>query len=231
MYCSFCKLYQPDSTSVFVKGCVNLRLDPIKIHEKSPEHIKCVERHVAENQPPSSSEASKCLMKLNKAQYGQLSIKMRTAHFVAKHHKSFLDYKNICQLDKMKGLDVGTSYTTDKGGALLMTSVASVSRGEITDILKRAPFFSFTCDGSSDFTGDDMESVYVRTCSNGVIRDQFLAIGCPASSTSLDIHSHITETFDHLGLDDVYRNRLVGFCSDGASNMQGKSTHLYIKPF
>ncbi|XP_060551246.1 E3 SUMO-protein ligase KIAA1586-like [Ruditapes philippinarum] len=151
---------------------------------------------------------------------------MRTAHFIAKHHKSFLDYKHICQLDKMKGLDVGTSYTTDKGAATLLQSISSVTRTEVCQNISNAKFFSFTCDGSSDFTGDDYESIYVRTCTNGTILDQFLSIGIAESASSRDIHVHICDTFTRLGLGNEFQTKLVGFCSDGASNMQGHKSGL-----
>ena len=66
----------------------------------------------------------------------------------------------------------------------------------------------------------------MRTCTNGQIRDQFLGIGCPTSGSAADIHEHISKTFDDLGLTDVFKSKLVGFCSDGASNMQGNLCFL-----
>ncbi|XP_053405013.1 E3 SUMO-protein ligase KIAA1586-like [Mercenaria mercenaria] len=151
---------------------------------------------------------------------------MRTAHFIAKHHKSFLDYKHICELDKMKGLDVGTSYTTDKGGATLLQSISSVTRAYVCQSITSAKFFSFTCDGSSDFTGDDYESIYTCTCTNGIIQDQFLSIGIAKFASSSDIHDHICENYTRLGLENEFKAKLVGFCSDGASNMQGHKSGL-----
>jgi hypothetical protein len=32
-------------------------------------------------------------------------------------------------------------------------------------------------DGSTDFTGDALASIYTRSCSNGIIEDNFLYIG------------------------------------------------------
>jgi hypothetical protein len=229
MFCTWCKEINPTSDSSFVKGCDNLRIDTLKTHEKSKQHLRSADRHVNVNEK-STSEATSCLTQLNKSQIGQLSIKMRTAHFIAKHHKSFLDYKHICQLDKMKGLDVGTSYTTDKGAATLLQSISSVTRTEVCQNISNAKFFSFTCDGSSDFTGDDYESIYVRTCTNGTILDQFLSIGIAESASSRDIHVHICDTFTRLGLGNEFQTKLVGFCSDGASNMQGKDKTFKLKP-
>lgn len=43
---------------------------------------------------------------------------------------------------------------------------------------------------------------------------------------SIDIHNHICETFTQLGLQNEFKSKLVGFCSDRASNMQGKIIKL-----
>ncbi|WAR25571.1 K1586-like protein, partial [Mya arenaria] len=57
-------------------------LDSVKTHENSKQHIRSSDRHINLNEQ-STSKASTCLAKLNKAQIGQLSIKMRAAHFSA----------------------------------------------------------------------------------------------------------------------------------------------------
>ena len=38
---------------------------------------------------------------------------MANAHFVAKFHESFKDYKLLCQLDKAKSLNIGNAYDND----------------------------------------------------------------------------------------------------------------------
>jgi hypothetical protein len=43
--------------------------------------------------------------------------------------------------------------------------------------LQSAKFISLTMDGSTDFTGDDLEFIYTRSCSNGIKEDNFLYIG------------------------------------------------------
>ncbi|KAH3853519.1 hypothetical protein DPMN_096044 [Dreissena polymorpha] len=57
-----------------------------------------------------------------------------------------------------------------------------------------------------------MDSLYVRTSSNGYVRDIFL---------------DIVQTFIDLELTDVIKEKLVGFCSDGAAHMMGYKLFLY----
>ena len=42
------------------------------------------------------------------------------------------------------------------------------------------------------------------------------------SGSALSIHDFIVESFSSSGLDMEFEPKLVGFCSDGESNMQGK---------
>jgi hypothetical protein len=128
---------------------------------------------------------------------------------------------NFCQLDKAKGLNIGNAYDNDKAAAVFVQSIANVSRDTIYQKIKSSNFISFSCDGSTDFTGDDMESIFIRICTNGKVEDLFFNIGEAESASSQDIFNHIMETFCSAGLKDTIDKGLVGMCADGASNMQG----------
>jgi len=174
------------------------------------------------NSKPEKTEAAKCLMKLKENEHDSLVMKFRNAHFVAKHHKSFKEYVLLCKLDKAKGVDSGTSYKNDKAGKMFVKAIANVTKQSIVDKLKQqTQFFSITIDGSTDSTGEDLESIYVRTCQNGTAEDLFLHIGDAESACSTDIYNHILHVFASLELTEVMNSSLVGFCANGASKMQG----------
>ena len=59
---------------------------------------------------------------------------------------------------------------------IVFQPIASVSKQNIVEKLQSAKFISLTMDGSTDFTGDDLEFIYTRSCSNE-IKDNFLYIG------------------------------------------------------
>jgi hypothetical protein len=74
-------------------------------------------------------------------------------------------------------LDSGTSYKHDKAGKMFVKAIANVTKQSIVDKLKQqTQFLSITIDGSTDSTGEDLESIYVRTCQNGTADDLFLHI-------------------------------------------------------
>lgn len=60
---------------------------------------------------------------------------------------------------------------------MFVKSIANVSKEGIVQKLTSAKFLSVTMDGSTDFTGDDLESVYVRSCTGGHVEDICLHIG------------------------------------------------------
>jgi hypothetical protein len=223
MYCSTCRsIGVPEHETVFVKGTNSFRLDGIKTHESSDIHVDASKKLAAKSTPISQSVGAKCLQKLKKAENDRLLILMRNAHAVAKHNLSLKSYELLCKLDKAKGLDVGTTYLNDKAAAMFTESIAHTTRAGLIQRINSCDYCSFTCDGSTDFTGDDMESLYVRTSTKGIIEDTFMFIGCPESACSEDIYLYIKDVFSKLRIEEQMKSKLVGFCADGASNMQGK---------
>jgi len=68
---------------------------------------------------------------------------------------------------------------------------------------KSSNFISFPCDGCTDFSGDDMESIFIRICKNGKVEDVFFNIGEAESASSRDNFNYIMETFCSAGLKDT----------------------------
>lgn len=183
MVCNWCiKASGPKDLS-FVKGCENFKISAIKDHEICKFHLKIAPRYTT---PVEELPAAQCIKLLNQNEIDKLSIKFRNAHYVAKHNKPFTEYTQLCKLDIAKGLDVGTSYVNRKGAALLMKTISAVTSKSVVASIQNAKFLSFTCDGCTDFTGDEYESLYVRHASGGIVYDQFIKIGIPESGCSLD---------------------------------------------
>lgn len=115
-----------------------IRIDAVKDHEESKWHKHFTSKYSLKTH--SENLASKCLLQLKRADYDKMAIKFRTAHAIAKHNKSFLDYTFICQLDKMKGLDVGEQYLNDKSAATMIHHIAAVTRSEVCEKLRHSLF-------------------------------------------------------------------------------------------
>ncbi|WAR18858.1 ZN862-like protein, partial [Mya arenaria] len=227
MFCVSCREAGVAETEcAFVSGTSCFRKGLVDAHKDSAIHLKSTETKKAKTLPIAQSQGAKCLQKLKKADNDRLLILMRNAHAVAKHNMSLKSYVLLCKLDKAKGLAVGETYLNDKAAATFTESIARTTRAGLIQKIKDCDFCSITCDGATDFTGDDLESLYIRTSSRGKIEDSFLSIGCSESACSQDIFTFIKNVFKRLGIEDAIMPKLVGFCADGASNMQGVKSGL-----
>ena len=124
------------------------------------------------------------------------SIKFRTAHSLAKSHQSFRFYTTLCRLDKGKCLDLANSYNHDKAAAEFVHHTASVTQDTVRDKINQSKYLSFTCDGSTYFTGEDLVNIYYRTSVNGIVEDSFLFIGSSESASGVDIYDFLMQTFE-----------------------------------
>lgn len=73
-------------------------------------------------------------------------------------------------------------------------------------------------DGTTDISGDEQETIYVRSSLKGSVTERFLSIGTPVSTCSSDLYEFVVETFKQFSINT---DKLVGMGSDGASNMTG----------
>jgi len=117
--------------------------------------------------------------------------------------------------------------TTRLTGAEFCYSIDRTVRDDTVMKVKKSCWLSIIIDGSTDFTGDDMECIYVRTASHGNVQDAFLDLGASSSACSANIHDHIRKVFKDLDLVGDMKRKLVGYCSDGAANMIGKIFIIY----
>ena len=152
-----------------------------------------------------------------------MSLKFRNARAIAKHQLSFHTHPILCALDKAKGLDVGNDYNGDKAFRTFVSFIAAEMLGETEALLKESPFFSFICNGSTDFTGDDYESLYTRTSLNGHVKERFFNIGIAQSASSEHIHDFVQWSVTAAVLENLWETKLVRFYVDNASNMQGNN--------
>jgi hypothetical protein len=99
----------------------------------------------------------------------------------------------LYQLDKAKGLDIGNTYVNDKKAKEFVHHISNVSRKETLQLLANSKYISVTCDGTSDFMGEEYESLYVHSCMDGKVTDSFFGLG-----------EAVGQCFTYLFLHQVY---------------------------
>lgn len=71
----------------------------------------------------------------------------------------------------------------------MVKNIAAVTRKEVFDILREFLFLlHVTCDGVTEFTGEELENIYIRMCNGGKVEDIYLFIGSPESTPASDLH-------------------------------------------
>ena len=90
--------------------------------------------------------------------------------------------KSCADLTKWNPSKLSLNYNTDKAKTAFCESIANTTRSGVLLKIKNYSFCSLSCNGSTDFTREDMLAVYIRTCTNGKIEDLFLHLGTSESS-------------------------------------------------
>lgn len=148
MFCSYCRQYPliSDASNALVKGTADLKLDPVKHHEVTKEHVSA-HRHWLKNNDPaqlpntnlSSTKIRQSILKqsLTPEQLNRYKILFNTAYSIAKLGKPFSDFVQICDIQKKKGLDVGTQYMNIEGCKLFKKTIASYFQNDFSERIKK----------------------------------------------------------------------------------------------
>lgn len=83
-------------------------------------------------------------------------------------------------------------------------------------------------DGSTDDASIEQKSFFFRSCINGNIISKFISIGEPESTSSGDLFKFVNEELENFGFKD-HMKKLIGFGSDGASNMTGQKVEWLLR--
>lgn len=128
MICSYCKQI-PTSTSgsrLFLIGCTSYKLDSITKHENSLQHKHTLKMNEGKSKPVEESEARKIISTLNKENFEKLEKMFRTCHALIKNNRPLSDFTWICDLDEVKGYDLGRTYRNIKSAKVFIQCIADV---------------------------------------------------------------------------------------------------------
>jgi hypothetical protein len=113
-------------------------------------------------------------------------------------------------------LPMGSQYCTDKAGAIFCESI---SRAEVVNTIENSFLCLISCDESTDFKGDGLESVYVQNVQSGKLKTLF-CIWDPLNL--LVVRIYISFWYRLFRTENAVKTKCVELCTDGASKMQGK---------
>lgn len=146
----------------------------------------------------------------------------RTAHAIALSNKPYSDFKWMCQLDQIKGLDLGSTYHNDKSCRVFIKAIAMTEREKIKTEVQSSDFVSILCDGSTDAAIIDNEIVYIRYVSKTGPKVTFLGCMQVSKADAKGIFNAIVRACELNGICwQSIVTKLVALGCDGASVMLG----------
>ena len=233
MSCSYClEIVKPTLDKnvnlkthyVFIsdEGCTSLRVESIKKHESSQSHKKA-EKVIAAREEPEKSEAFNAVTLLNKNIEKRLGNLFLNVHAIAKNNRPFSDYLWMVELDRAKGIDVGTTYLNEEYAKIFCKFISLDILDGLIEEIERAKFVAVICDRSSDSSIVEQELFFIRyVTSNGEVRVRFLGIQSVEKGNAAGIIGAMRQKVGDIMDWDNFMEKAVGLGCDGAAVMIGK---------
>ena len=190
------------------------------------------------NEPNYSIQATpiaRALHRIDSATLTTMKRKFDIAYFIAKEGLPFTKMAPLCQLEERHGVNLGTGYKNNQACTQFVEFIAKVEQQNLVEILSKARFFSLQADDSTDCaTIEDEMYLCLFFDSNGVdgrvhVRDVFFAVRQPEATDAQGLYACLEGALQYMGIDN-WKNKLVGFGSDGASvNMAAGGLRGYLE--
>ena len=82
----------------------------------------------------------------------------------------------MCELDAVKGVDIGNTYRNNKAAQPFAFYIAEVLRQQMETTFNEVHFLAMMMDGSTDKAIIEQEIVYARYATKGVVKEQFVSL-------------------------------------------------------
>jgi len=172
------------------------------------------------------------IIKNNKLQYESTDKIFRTAYFIAKNQRPFLDMPKLIDLQALNGVNMGRVLQTNKSCANIVDHISNEMRLKICkDIIENNRKLCIVVDESTTLSKKTMLVICLR-CANGDSQDinifffDIIELDCTSAES---IKTAIINNMLKHGIKlDFLKQNLVGFVSDGASNMLGRKAGVGV---
>ena len=144
----------------------------------------------------------------------------KTAYHIAIYEKPFADFPRLIELQQSNGIDLGETYCNDVHGKKFICEIGGFYSDQVKDLLHNADYFSIFCDGSTDRSETEKEVIMVKVLEDYYPKIKFLKLEQPENTKATGILAAIDKAFNDVDLMN-YKQKTVGFCSDGANVMMG----------
>ena len=231
VYCTACKHCSVDSS--FVHGCgidvksAKALLKKVYKHEQCWQHkdsIEKVELSRSKNIESAAKTAQTVFEQQHKQKIEVTSRVFRTVYECAKSCLSFSELSRLIALQELNGLAMGNVLTSHQSAANIAEHIAEEMRCKLAShIVQSGSKFSLMVDESTTVSQEQCMIVYVRAEFDGIACNYFLGCIPIRQANAESLYESLTSFLHGLGItSEILKSQMIGFCSDGASNMTGK---------
>lgn len=232
LLCSLCLKYKKNSESPWVQnGCISIRLDKIKMHERSATHASAIADEInASNKPFGKLDIDQDSRSQKAAEAA-----LKTLQFLIDHNLphttlfepliNFLIEELECNILKPLKKAKNASYTSYVSVNEFLDAMVSVKEREILNSVKSSPFFSVLTDETTDLNNRKHMAVAISYLEDNKQKTSFLKDTMIQDGKAETIFSELCEVVDTCG----GINKMCAFVSDGASAMIGKNDGVAAK--
>ena len=230
MYCSLCK--QAKKKNNWAIGNCNFREDLIISHERSVGHKDSVQIIALQKKNPNPKSILEPIITVDKT---ELALALKAMYHILKHERAFNHFES--EMNFLELLDVATpvadlprnaSLRSERMKAEMVEVLGKTVRSNVLTEINLSPVYSVICDETCDISIKEQLIIYIKYLNAGYEPvTAFVGIVEITAGDATTIHTALTTfLFDDLQLD---REKLVGFGSDGAAVMTGKSNGVAAK--
>ena len=171
MICSVCSKYE--TVGSFITGCTNFKVQTIRKHAASENHLKNDLRSKSCTSAGMST-GDRSLQMLTSAARQKLQLLFSNAHYIAKLGRPYTDYVAMCKLDRAnKNLDIGNTYITDKYCQVFVHAISESIRQKQDEHIQQSSFISVITDGATDCSSKEAECIMIRSAASGKVNVSF----------------------------------------------------------
>ena len=226
MFCKFCRdnATCSDSSSTFVSGSQNFKIESVRSHEASTGHTRYVAAaKVTEN--PQLAPLPRALLSMSNEVSQKMERLFDIAYFVAKREMPFTSFPHLCKLEMKHGVELGNTYINDKACKTFVTAIAGQLKHELSSKLQSSKFISVMADSACDVGVREVEDVYACHLVKGEIENSFVGLKACENSKAPGIKAAV-----ETAMTEVCRNwkaKTVALGADGANVMLGEISGVY----
>ena len=164
----------------------------LESHAKSVQHVNFETRK--KNELSGEPCQNKILTALSETEKSSLITLFKNAYAVLKCGKPWTDYEFLCELDIVKGLEIGKTYLNRNSGMQFGRDICVNILDEMSQDFLKANFFSIIMDEATDVSHSEQVILYVRFSKYGQIITKFCGIFTVTRANACQITDGILES-------------------------------------